>query len=417
MGTILTKLKSLLSKEKLFFQDAFLNMMAFMIYIASQQIVLFPILAKLLDEDSYANVITFVTLMNAFCCFLGGQIGVTHQLELDRYKDDAKGKDGDFLILMAGASLLIAIVFPIVLGLLRFDVPSVLFLTVTVLMSNFRLYIRFYFRVNSKYNHTIFQNLAYLVGIAAGLLLYPVLGYLWLPLFLAEGFALVYTLFVIPKTTIRAQRSVHFFSTAKRYAGLGSVDAMTNTVTLIDKLLIYPLLGSYPLAVYNAGTATSKVTELVINPLNEVILVKLSKAKESGGGALLRMIVLISLAVMAVLFAVSLPIIYGFTWVLYRQYLSDVTTIIFLLALACGVGATASIMKSFIIRYAKSSQLMACYAVHIVCLAVSGYFGAMLFGVAGFAASVVLSKMELWASFVLTLRKALKVEHDDEKPV
>jgi hypothetical protein len=60
---------------------------------------------------------------------------------------------------------------------------------------------------------------------------------------------------------------------------------------------------------------------------------------------------------------------------------------------------------------------MLCYAVHIVCLAVSGYFGAMLFGVAGFAASVVLSKMELWVSFVLTLRKALKVEHDDEKPV
>ncbi len=410
MKSILNKIKSLFKKEKLFFQDAFLNMMAFVIYIGSQQIVLFPLLAKLLDEVSYANIITFTTLMNAFCCFLGGQMGVTHQLQLDSYNGDEKKRNGDFLILMASASALIAVVFPIVLTVLKFDALCILFFTVTTLMSNFRLYIRFYFRVNSKYNHTICQNLFYLLGVGVGIGLYLVLKWMWLPLFLAEAFALTYTLFVIPKTKIKAKPSDNFPATAKRYAGLGSVDAMTNTVTLIDKLLIYPLLGSYPLAVYNAGTATSKVTDLVVNPLNEVILVKLSKAKEAGSGALWKTIILISLAVIAALFALSMPIIYVFTWVLYRQYLTDVVSIILLLSLACGIGTTASIMKSFIIRYAKSSQLMLCYALHIVCLAVGGYFGAKLYSVAGFAASVVLSKIELWVSFVITLRRALKVE-------
>lgn len=410
MGSILNKIKSLFKKEKLFFQDAFLNMMAFMIYICSQQIVLLPVLARLLDSDSYANIITFITLMNAFCCFLGSQMGVTHQMQIDSYNGNTKGRDGDFLILMTGASLLITVVCLIVLAALKFDALSVLFLTVAALMSNFRLYIRFYFRVNSQYKHTIFQNLSYLTGIVTGLLLYLLLKWMWLPLFLGESFAFIYTLHVIPITKIKAKRSENFSSTAKRYAGLGSVDALTNTVTLIDKLLIYPLLGSYPLAVYNAGTATSKVTDLVVNPLNEVILVKLSKAKESGSGALWKTIILISLAVIAVLFVVSMPIIYAFTWVLYRQYLADVTSIIFLLALACGVGTTASIMKSFIIRYAKSSRLMLCYVIHIIFLAIGGYFGAKMFGIVGFAASVMLNKIELWVSFVITLRRALKVE-------
>ena len=176
METILNKIKSLFKKEKLFFQDAFLNMMAFMIYICSQQIVLFPLLAKLLDGDSYANIIVFVNLMNAFCCFLGGQIGVTHQLQFDSYNGNIKGKDGDFLILMAGASVLIAVAFPIILAVLKFDALSVVFLTVTALISNFRLYIRYFFRINSQYKHTIFQNLSYLIGIGIGILLYLLLN-------------------------------------------------------------------------------------------------------------------------------------------------------------------------------------------------------------------------------------------------
>lgn len=411
MGSILNKIKSLFKKEKLFVQDAVLNMMAFMIYICSQQIVLLPFLAKLLDGDSYANIITFTTLMNAFCCVFGSQMGVTHQMQFDSYNGNIKGKDGDFLIMMTGASLVITVVFPVVLALLKFDALTVIFLTVTALLSNFRLYIRFYFRINSKYKHTIFQNLSYLLGIVTGLALYLPLKQMWLPLFLGEALAFVYTLYVIPKTKIKPKRSENFLPTLKRYAGLGSVDALTNTVTLIDKLLIYPLLGAHPLAVYHAGTATSKVTDLVVNPLNEVILVKLSKAKDAGNGTLWRTIISISLVVIAALFVVTMPIIYVFTWVLYRQYLGDVTSIIFMLALACGVGTTTSIMKSFIIRYAKPSRLMLCYAVHILCLAVGGYVGARMFGLVGFATSVVLNKIELWISFVITLRRALKVEN------
>jgi O-antigen/teichoic acid export membrane protein len=405
---LLSKVKEFLNRDKLFFKDAFLNMIAFAIYIVSQQIVLLPVLAKLLNEESYANVIIFITVLNVFCNVLGGQIGVTRQLQKTHYEGNDKDENNDFSLLMIFASIAIIVCFPIILFILKYDWVSIIFLVITALISNFRLYIRYLFRINSTYKKTIFQNLFYLCGVGCGLLLFLAIKIAWLPLILGEVFALIYTLFVIPHHKVQAKKSKQFKNTVTRYSGLGSADALTNAVTLIDKLLVYPLLGAYSLAVYNAGTATSKVAALVMNPLNEVILVKLSKAKEKGAASLLRTVIKVSLVSVVVLFLVLVPVIYCLSYVLYRQYLQDICSIILLLSIGCAVGTTSSVMKSFILRFAKPKQLTTCYLINLVVLAVCGCFGAKILGLLGFAISMVLGRVELWISFVVVLVKYCK---------
>lgn len=403
MKLLRINLLDVLKKDKLFFKDAFLNTIAFAIYIFSQQIILLPILAKILGEGDYANVILFISILNIFCNVLGGQLGITHQLQKASYEGNEDGEGNDFLILMSVASLLIIILLPIILIYLKLDVFSIVILTITAVISNYRQYIRYYFRIHSSYKKTIIQNICYLIGICIGIIIIKYLKLMWIPLFLGEALALGYTVMVTPNKRNFFHKSIRFEATIKRYAGLGITDVLINAITLVDKILIYPLLGAYSLAVYNAGTATSKVSSLVMNPLNEVILVKLSKAKDRGSSNLIKAVINISLIFSVLLFIILIPLIYGLSYFLYRQYLNDICNIIFLLSLGCAISTASSVMKSFIFRYAKPEQLTICYLLNLIFLMFFGCLGANMFGLFGFALSVVLGRLELLISFIFVL--------------
>jgi len=397
------KIIKVLKSNSIFFKDATLNVIAFAIYICSQQLFLLPILARLLEDEDYAILIVVINLMNAFCNVLGGQLGVTHQLVKDDYCECKENERGDFFFIMLIASIGMVVCLFAILVFLDLKVIDIVVFCIIAVISNFRLYIRYYFRINSIYKNTIWQNVFYLFGVLCGLPVVKILNIMWLPLLLGEGFACVYTLCVIPMKSIRIRKSNYIKKVIKRYAGLGVADAMTNIVTLVDKLLVYPLLGSYTLAVYNAGSSTSKVTALIMNPLNEVLLVKLSKAKEEGISKLLKVIIITSFLVSAVMFVIFIPIIYVFSYLLYNQYLSDINSIIYLLSIRCSVGITVSIMKSFIIRYAKSSQLAGCYALNLLILGLGGYIGADKAGLFGFAVATVIAQIGLWLSYIVIL--------------
>ena len=298
MKDIFYKIVSVLKRDRSFMHDAVWNMVAFMVYICSQQVLLLPVMAKLLDSDGYAKLILSITLMNVFCNVLGGQLGVTHQLLKNQYVGQEEYEHSDFLLLMTMASLLITICFPIILLFLKFDIISVIFVTITVLISNFRLYIRYHFRITGNYKYMLFQNLCYLFGIGIGIVLQFAVKIMWLPIVLGELFAGLFTLIVVPVRFAKLQLTENLSSTLKRYSGLGFADALLNLVTMIDKLLIYPLMGAQSLAVYNSGAATSKVAALLVNPLNDVILVKLSKTKDGGRTKILKTVISVSFIAM-----------------------------------------------------------------------------------------------------------------------
>lgn len=403
-------IKDILRKsDRSFLRDARLNMCAFAIYIAAQQIILLPILAKLLDDTSYASIIIFISLMNVFCNVLGGQIGVTRQLRSHWYCDK-NIEHIDFNVLMLYASCFVTLIMPIVLIILKYSFLSILFLLLITLISNYRLYIRFMFRMNSDYGKIIKQNLLYLVGIIVGLLFVKPTQIAWIPLFLGELAAIIYTLSIIPKKIPIFHKSAEFKGTITRYLGLGSADALTNAVTLVDKLLVYPLLGSYSLAVYNAGSAMGKITSLIMNPLNEVILVYLSKASDRGAPKLFFAIIKLSFLLCMILSAIMLPVIYLMSLLLYHQYIQDITTILIFLSLASSIGTVTSILKNFILKYAKPKQLTLCYAVNLVLLAIGGSLGAIFYGLVGFSFAVVCVRALLWLSFIWVLFICMRKE-------
>lgn len=105
-----------IKKYKNFFSDVILNMIGFGIYIVAQQIFLLPILAKLVNDDIYSNIVLYISILNVICNTTGGELGNVRLVQDSEYKN--KNIIGDFALLLVTISPIIAIiVFPVLIYL------------------------------------------------------------------------------------------------------------------------------------------------------------------------------------------------------------------------------------------------------------------------------------------------------------
>lgn len=150
-----------LKKYKVFLSDMFLNMVGFGIYIVAQQILLLPILAKFVNDNIYSSIVLYISILNVVCNVSGGELGNVRLVRDSDYKD--KKIMGDFARILAIISpVIVLIVFPI-LTYLKYSVVGSIFLVVTILMANVRLYATCYYRLEQKYVKVILQNVCYLI--------------------------------------------------------------------------------------------------------------------------------------------------------------------------------------------------------------------------------------------------------------
>ena len=125
-----------INKYKNFFSDMILNMIGFGIYIIAQQILLLPILAKIVDDTIYSNIVLYISILNVVCNVTGGELGNVRLVRDSAYKE--KKSLGDFTRILVNISPIITvIIFPILLYLKYSILGSILF-TLTILMSNVR---------------------------------------------------------------------------------------------------------------------------------------------------------------------------------------------------------------------------------------------------------------------------------------
>lgn len=101
-----------IKKYKNFLSDMILNMIGFGIYIVSQQILLLPILAKLVNDNVYSSFVFYTSILNVICNVTGGELGNVRLIKDSDYKE--KNIIGDFSRILIMISPIIAIIaFPI----------------------------------------------------------------------------------------------------------------------------------------------------------------------------------------------------------------------------------------------------------------------------------------------------------------
>ena len=94
-------------KYKSFMSDMVLNIIGFGIYVVAQQILLLPLLAKMVNDDIYSSIVLYISILNVVCNVTGGELGNVRLVENSNYKK--KNVIGDFSRILVVISFFITI--------------------------------------------------------------------------------------------------------------------------------------------------------------------------------------------------------------------------------------------------------------------------------------------------------------------
>lgn len=403
-----------IKKYKNFFSDMILNMIGFGIYIIAQQILLLPILAKIVDDTVYSNIVLYISILNVVCNVTGGEIGNVRLVRDSAYKE--KNVHGDFTrILLSISPIITVIVFPILIYLKYSIIGSILY-TLTILMANVRLYATCFYRLEQKFNKVIIQNIFYLIGIILSLILFKFIGNIYLLLFIPECVSLIYALKNSDLLIMGLKKTNEMNKTIRKFGGLGFVSLLTNLMNYFDKFLIYPMFGATSVAVYYAVNSMSKIASLITNPMSSVILSWVANSDEKKNKKkILKMTLISNIPILLVVTIITIPLTYIALRILYSQYMEDALVLIIPIAITTAFGTAATLIKSVLLKYTNTNKLVVTYIIYFAIFSLLGYNLSKSQGLIGFTVANLIAKIILWGLFIILLIISKKENQEESK--
>ena len=79
-----------LKKFKNLIKDLFFNTLGFGIYILTQQILLMPIMAKILPDEDFAKTVLYISIFAIITNVLGSELGIVKQVKKDEIREKSK---------------------------------------------------------------------------------------------------------------------------------------------------------------------------------------------------------------------------------------------------------------------------------------------------------------------------------------
>lgn len=389
-----------LKKIQNLIRDLLFNTLGFGIYIATQQILLMPIMARILPEEDFAKVVLYISVFAIITNVLGSELGIVKQVKKEKISEESDYNR--ILLQLFPTIILIAIM---ILAILRFNILEIIMLTITIILGNTRLYSAAHFRANKDFKKIVMQNILYLVGTAIGLFITYKLKLIAIPMLLAEIMCLI---FDISKTDIiktGISKTKHNKEIWNTFAGFGFISFLINMTTYFDKIIIYPILGENAVNVYYATSSMSKILSLITNPLHGVILSWLKGNDEEFKKKATTVTLKANMPILIITFVLSLPLTYIAVIILYPQYLEDSKKLIIPICVGVAFSTAASIIKAILMKYIESKKLVKMYVIYNVILLVGATIASYYFGITGFAYATAIASTSLWIMFILLLNR------------
>lgn len=399
-----------LKKIKNLIRDLFFNTLGFGIYIATQQILLMPIMAKIFPEEEFAKIVLYISVFAIVTNVLGSELGIVKQVKRDEIRE--KSDYNRILLQLFPFIILVSIV---TLYILKFNVIEIIMLTISILLGNTRLYSAAHFRANKDFKKIVIQNVLYLIGTVLGLFITYKLKMIAIPMLLAEVICLIFDILntdIIKTGVSKTQSNKEIWKT---FAGFGFISFLINMTTYFDKIIIYPILGDNAVNVYYATSSMSKILSLITNPLHGVILSWLKGNDEEFKKKVTTVTLKANIPMLIITFLLSIPLTYIAVMILYPQYLEDSRKLIIPICIGVAFSTASSIVKAILMKYIESKKLVKIYVIYIIILFLGATIASHYIGITGFAYAISLASVSLWIMFILLLNKtnALQERKDD----
>lgn len=353
------------------------------------QFVVYPDWARWYDAEVYGNIIYTMSLVNIFAVSMG--VGANYARMAESAKRKTCNGDYNVLLLICGLITFVGTCILTSISGLGFTVEERLLAALLACVTMWRYYADVEYRLTLNYKGYFCYYLAISVGYLLGVLLFRLTN-LW-PLALLPGEAAGLILIAAKGKLFRENGfkvGEDFKSSVKTVLILIGTNMINNAVFNGDRILLQVLMNGTAVTTFYVASLLGKTASMVSTPINSVIIGHLAKYNGEFKRTDVHKFVGITLLLTA-LGAVGtwlasymvIPILYPDTYETAKSYflIADLAQIFYFMT---------NIVTTVLLRVAKTKCQMTIngwYAVMFVGLCTAG---ALLYGVAGFCAALLI---------------------------
>lgn len=254
--------------------DFLLNLISVLIPIGLLQLLVYPMLARFLDMQTYGYFLSVIGISNIISVTCGTSLNNLRLLVNKDYND--RKLSGDFnVILLAGIVISNLVFFFILLCGYKCDfLESFLYISLTITTS-VRAYANVEYRLNLDYKKILKNNLIAAVGIITGIVLFYFFKRRELsviPFLFGEVFGILHILFSTKILSEALKITELFRIMLLKEMILILATFISNLTVYLDRIILTPLLGAETVSIYSVASFFGKGIGTLISPLSGVLL-------------------------------------------------------------------------------------------------------------------------------------------------
>jgi len=368
--------------------DFVYKLMANVLTTVFRNLLVLPVLASIFSLTEYGNLITAIGVITTIAAGLGNSLLSTRLvMDADYRKENI---EGDFNSICIGVSF-VSVPFVILIHFMfpNFDFFQLVLVGVILFAETFVGYHSGWFILRQEYRRLLVYTVIGGAGYIVGLLLAKVTGYWSFAYLICDMVSMSFLIKYSPLV-----KEMYGF-TKKRKKMLGKymiliiTTIIANAISYLDRLFLYPVIGSDAVSVYTTASIFGKVFSLISLPVSSILLGYYAAERLKLDVKKYWTVNIATLSVLAIF--IILTQIFGiwFTGLLYPSIIEQAKPYIMIANISSAIAASAQITRSAALKYAKIYWVMIIQVIYASTYLGFGYLGLMSDGLRGFSYAVL----------------------------
>lgn len=373
------------------FWDAGANIAATLIPQMILQLVVLPAMADGTSAETYAAIVTMLSVLNLFPGTFGNTINNVRLVYRGKY--ERTKQNGDFQVLfITGCVLSIVCVIGAAILYGFISVIDCLLLCIVAFCWVAREYYCVAFRLTLDYRKVFVNSIWLSIGYAIGFLVFRLTKQWEFVYLVGQAMSLLHILRNTRLCREPIKAGTGFREVAVETAELGFSNVLARGLAYADRLMLYPILGGNAVTIYYVSSLAGKLLSTAIGPINSVVLSYLARRNEKPVALFRRSMFLCVFLCTGVYFAIQLlaPLVLT---VLYPAYVKEALQYIGVVSVASLVYVLISVAAPFTLRYYAMKWQMVINGTSLVLYVLLGLALASSHGLMGFCFSTLISNL------------------------
>lgn len=386
----MNRLMSYYRRATIYIKDFGLVFLSSMLVTLVTSFVINPILARYLSISDYGNALTLCGYVAIISSAIGNSLNNVRLLAKSN-ESEAHNNYNAILILFS----VLGTIIMACLTLLYFESApaTTISLCIYVFLSSLNLYYIVSFRLKLNYINNLLYNVVVCLGYVLGIFLFIFWDFWPLIYICGQLFGLLFLLFTtsLPKEGIHINKD--YKNTLKPFLYLCATTLIAQALTLLDRLVLHPLVGEEAVSLYNTAAFFGKGVGTLFAP---IALVSLSYFVKDGFIITKKFFWKISgLGIMAVviLFIFSMPVAPFITELLYPTIYRAAEPYILIANIGAMLSALCVLLNPMLLKICNLKWQPVIQIIHGGLYFVLGILGTIIWGIYGFAFACVIANL------------------------